>query len=277
MAAASIRREVDEPIEALTKEQAALLEERCRARSSSPSARAGRSRAACRARGTRSIRTRSTADRGRARRLWDLDGNEYVDLHNGYGVMVVGHAHPKVVEAVRAAGRARHALRDAGRGHGGRRRALAASASACRCGGSRTRARRPRWTPCRIMRAATGRDLVIKVEGCYHGSADGLAFSLLDRPGRGRARATGADRRSRTRPAIPGVRRGAADRAVQRPGGRRARPRGRGRPRRRDDPRAGHDEHRRDPARRRATWRVCAETPAPARRAAHVRRGEDRA
>src|SRR5688500_1487365 len=37
---------------------------------------------------------------GKGSRVWDLDGNEFVDYHNGYGVMAVGHAHPKVVEAV---------------------------------------------------------------------------------------------------------------------------------------------------------------------------------
>ena len=37
---------------------------------------------------------------GKGSRVWDLDGNEYVDYHNGYGVMVMGHAHPKIVEAV---------------------------------------------------------------------------------------------------------------------------------------------------------------------------------
>src|SRR5205823_4829981 len=38
--------------------------------------------------------------RGRGSHVWDIDGNEYVDYHNGYGVMVMGHAHPKIVEAV---------------------------------------------------------------------------------------------------------------------------------------------------------------------------------
>src|SRR6476469_10757125 len=38
--------------------------------------------------------------RGEGSRVWDIDGNEYVDYHNGYGVMVMGHAHPKIVEAV---------------------------------------------------------------------------------------------------------------------------------------------------------------------------------
>src|SRR5690242_10301052 len=40
------------------------------------------------------------ADHGLGSRVWDADGNEYVDFHNGFGVMVVGHAHPKIVEAV---------------------------------------------------------------------------------------------------------------------------------------------------------------------------------
>ena len=39
-------------------------------------------------------------DRGQGSRVWDVDGNEYVDFHNGFGVMLVGHAHPTVVAAV---------------------------------------------------------------------------------------------------------------------------------------------------------------------------------
>ena len=38
-------------------------------------------------------------DRGKGSKVWDLDGNEFVDFHNGYGVMAVGHANPRVVEA----------------------------------------------------------------------------------------------------------------------------------------------------------------------------------
>src|SRR4051812_4795377 len=43
-------------------------------------------------------------DHGEGSHLWDIDGNEYVDYHNGYGVMVMGHAHAKIVEAVRRRG-----------------------------------------------------------------------------------------------------------------------------------------------------------------------------
>src|ERR1700716_3763200 len=39
-------------------------------------------------------------ERGKGSRVWDVDGNEYVDFHNGFGVMVVGHAHPQIVEAL---------------------------------------------------------------------------------------------------------------------------------------------------------------------------------
>ena len=39
-------------------------------------------------------------ERGTGSRVWDVDGNEYVDLHGGFGAMVVGHAHPAIVAAV---------------------------------------------------------------------------------------------------------------------------------------------------------------------------------
>jgi len=40
-------------------------------------------------------------DRGRGPRVWDVDGNEMLDFHNGFGSMVQGHAHPAVAAAVR--------------------------------------------------------------------------------------------------------------------------------------------------------------------------------
>ena len=40
-------------------------------------------------------------DHGQGNRLYDLDGNEYIDFHLGYGAMVAGHAHPKITEAIR--------------------------------------------------------------------------------------------------------------------------------------------------------------------------------
>ncbi|MGZ5301929.1 MAG: aminotransferase class III-fold pyridoxal phosphate-dependent enzyme, partial [Actinomycetota bacterium] len=39
--------------------------------------------------------------RGSGSSVWDVDGTEYTDFHGGFGVNVVGHAHPKIVEAIR--------------------------------------------------------------------------------------------------------------------------------------------------------------------------------
>jgi glutamate-1-semialdehyde 2,1-aminomutase len=114
--------------------------------------------------------------RGDGSRIWDLDGNRYVDLHCGYGVMVVGHAHPKVVEAVRE----RVGL--------GTHFALPVEDTVVVAELLSERFGQPLWRfknsgseatmeAARIMRAATGRDLLIKVEGSYHGSSDGLAWS----------------------------------------------------------------------------------------------------
>ena len=41
-------------------------------------------------------------DRGKGALVWDVDGSEYVDFHNGFGVMCVGHANPVIGEAVKA-------------------------------------------------------------------------------------------------------------------------------------------------------------------------------
>ena len=116
------------------------------------------------------------ATRGEGSEVWDLDGNAYVDLHCGYGVMVAGHAHPKVVEAVRA------------RVGDGTHFAMPVEETVEVAELLSERFGLPLWRfknsgseatmeACRIMRAATERDLVIKVEGSYHGSSDGLAFS----------------------------------------------------------------------------------------------------
>src|SRR4029453_7702571 len=41
-------------------------------------------------------------DRGQGAKVWDVDGNEYLDFHNGFGVMCVGHANPTIAAAVKA-------------------------------------------------------------------------------------------------------------------------------------------------------------------------------
>jgi glutamate-1-semialdehyde 2,1-aminomutase len=163
-------------VEALTKEQVGLLEERWSA-SRAFAERAGRSLAGGVSCAWHALDPYTLyGDRGEGSRIWDLDGNEYVDLHNGYGVTIVGHAHPKVVEAVRR----RVAL--------GTHFALPTEDAVVVAENLQERFGLPLWRfkntgseatvdAVRIMRAATGRDLVVKVEGAYHGSGDGLAFS----------------------------------------------------------------------------------------------------
>lgn len=116
-------------------------------------------------------------DRGEGSRIWDLDGNERVDMHLGYGVMVAGHANPKVVEAVRR----RVGL--------GTHFAMPVQDTVAVAEALQERFGLPLWRfgnsgseatsdAVRIARAATGRELLIRVEGGYHGSPDSLDFSF---------------------------------------------------------------------------------------------------
>jgi glutamate-1-semialdehyde 2,1-aminomutase len=120
-------------------------------------------------------------DRGEGSRVWDIDDNEYVDYHNGYGVMVMGHAHPKVVEAVRR----RVAL--------GTHFAQPTEDALPVAEHLAERYRLPYWRfgnsgtestldACRIMRAGTGRKKLIKIEGTYHGHHDSLMVSVFPPP-----------------------------------------------------------------------------------------------
>jgi len=117
-------------------------------------------------------------DRGLGSHVWDIDGNEYVDYHNGYGVMVMGHAHPKIVEAVRKrvalgthfAQPTEDALPVA------EQLAERTGLPFWRFGNSGTEAT---LDAVRIMRATTGRDLIVKIEGTYHGHHDALMVSVF--------------------------------------------------------------------------------------------------
>ena len=119
---------------------------------------------------------------GKGSRVWDLDGNEFVDYHNGYGVMVVGHAHPAVVEAVqRRAALGTHFAQPT-------EDALVVAEDLAartglpywRFGNSGTEAT---LDASRLMRAATGRDVLVKCEGIYHGHHDALMVSVYPGPG----------------------------------------------------------------------------------------------
>ncbi len=122
-------------------------------------------------------------DHAAGARLWDADGNEYVDYVCSWGALILGHAHPKVVEAI--ASQARR-----GTSYGMptelevelalKIRAALPSCEKVRFVSSGTEAT---MSAVRLARAATGRDLIIKFEGCYHGHSD----SFLSEAGSGLA------------------------------------------------------------------------------------------
>ena len=114
---------------------------------------------------------------GAGSKIYDVDGTEYVDLHGGYGAGLAGHAHPAIVEAVRRqVGRGTHfaqPTKDA---------VIVAEELARRFG-------LPVWRfvnsgtestmdAVHLMRAITGRDFIIKLEGGYHGHHDSVQVSV---------------------------------------------------------------------------------------------------
>ncbi|MDQ3137866.1 MAG: glutamate-1-semialdehyde 2,1-aminomutase [Gemmatimonadota bacterium] len=115
--------------------------------------------------------------RGEGAWLVDADGHRYVDLVLSWGPLILGHAHPEVLEAVvEAAGR--------GTTYGAptelevrlaeRVVALFPSLEMVRFVSSGTEAA---MSAVRLARAATGRRLIVKFDGCYHGHADALLAS----------------------------------------------------------------------------------------------------
>ena len=106
--------------------------------------------------------------------LFDADGNRYVDLFGSWGPMILGHAFPPVVEAIReAAGRGA----SFGASHAGEAN-LAELVRRCFPSVEKMRFVSSGTEACmsaiRLARGFTGRNFVIKFEGCYHGHADAL-------------------------------------------------------------------------------------------------------
>jgi glutamate-1-semialdehyde 2,1-aminomutase len=112
----------------------------------------------------------------RAEGAWliDADGNRYIDYFGSWGPMILGHAFPPVVEAIERAARNSASFGASTAAEGD----LAEHVVACypaieklRFVSSGTEAT---MSAIRVARAATGRKIVVKFEGCYHGHADGL-------------------------------------------------------------------------------------------------------
>ena len=115
---------------------------------------------------------------GKGSKVYDADGNEYVDLHGGYGAALAGHAHPAIVKAVRdQVGHGTHFAQPT------ETAIVVAAELAGRFG-------LPRWRfansgteatmdAVHLMRSFTRRDLIIKVEGGYHGHHDSVQVSVM--------------------------------------------------------------------------------------------------
>ena len=120
---------------------------------------------------------------GRGGRLIDVEGREYIDLVGSWGPLILGHAAPAVVEAVRAAAARGTSYGTPTPGEVELAELIAAafpSIEQVRLVSSGTEAA---MSAIRLARGATGRDLIVKFEGGYHGHAD----SLLVRAGSGGA------------------------------------------------------------------------------------------
>lgn len=106
--------------------------------------------------------------------MWDVQGKQYIDCIGSWGPMILGHAHPEVVKAVQVAA-------EQGFSYGAPTEAeilmaekiaqLVPSIEQVRLVSSGTEAT---MSALRLARGYTGRDLIIKFEGCYHGHADSL-------------------------------------------------------------------------------------------------------
>jgi glutamate-1-semialdehyde 2,1-aminomutase len=112
--------------------------------------------------------------KGLGSKLWDVDGKEYIDYINSWGPMILGHAHPEVIAAVQAA--AANSL-SFGAPTGLELEMaelinkLVPSMEQVRLNSSGTEAT---MSAIRVARGFTGRDKIVKFEGCYHGHSDGL-------------------------------------------------------------------------------------------------------
>jgi len=113
--------------------------------------------------------------------VWDADGNEYVDFHNGFGVMMVGHAHPEIVKAIseRAALGTHFAQPTADVAKVAEELQKRFHQPLWRFGNSGTEAT---LDAVRLARAFTGRERLVKIEASYHGHHDALMVSVEPSP-----------------------------------------------------------------------------------------------
>ena len=106
--------------------------------------------------------------------FWDADNKRYIDLIMSWGPMIAGHAHPEIVEAVQKAATTSFSFGAPTESEielAERICSLMPSIEQIRMVSSGTEAT---MSALRLARGYTGRDLIVKFEGCYHGHADSL-------------------------------------------------------------------------------------------------------
>jgi glutamate-1-semialdehyde 2,1-aminomutase len=130
--------------------------------------------------------------RGEGARVFDADGNVYLDYVQSWGATILGHAHPRVVEAISAAAAMGTSFGAPTPGEvelAERLTAAMPSIDKVRLVSSGTEAT---MSAVRLARGFTGRSKIVKFAGCYHGHADGLlaragsgvsTFGIPDSPG----------------------------------------------------------------------------------------------
>jgi len=114
------------------------------------------------------------AERAAGARVWDVDGNEYIDYVGTWGPAILGHAHPAIIEAVKAAA-------DCGTSFGIPSEPevrMAQLVKDCVPSVEKVRMVNSGTEACmsaiRVARGFTDRPKIIKFDGCYHGHADSL-------------------------------------------------------------------------------------------------------
>jgi glutamate-1-semialdehyde 2,1-aminomutase len=115
-----------------------------------------------------------TVVRGEGPYVFDAEGTRYIDLVQSYGAVLLGHAHPVVTEAITRAAALGTTFGAPTPGEVLLAEAICARVPGCeqvRLVSSGTEAA---MSAVRLARGATGRDLVVKFDGCYHGHSDGL-------------------------------------------------------------------------------------------------------
>jgi len=113
-------------------------------------------------------------DRARGASVWDVDGNRYLDYVGTWGPAILGHANPKIIKAVRDAAKLGTSFGIPNPREVDMARTLRAwvpSVEKVRLCNSGTEAT---MSAIRLARGFTGRDKILKFDGCYHGHADSL-------------------------------------------------------------------------------------------------------